>query len=420
MDKLIIKGGKPISGTVTISGSKNAALPIMASSLLAAGEHTIKNVPKLRDIYTMMKLLEHIGAEVSFPDTENPALLIRTNRLSTVEAPYELVKTMRASVLVLGPLVGQLRRARVSLPGGCAIGARPIDLHLKALEAMGAKIELTEGYVEVFARALHGADITFDKVTVTGTENIMMAAVLAQGRTVLSNAAREPEVTSLAEHLVSMGAKIEGIGTDRIVIEGVDKLHPAPCTVIPDRIEAGTMLIAAGMTGGEILIKNFPAAMLETLVTRLGEAGMTISVDGSVACARRAGRLESINITTSPHPGFATDLQAQFMALMAIANGVSTITETIFENRFMHVPELKRMGADINIEGSTAVVKGIAELKGAKVMATDLRASASLVLAGLAAKGETEISRVYHIDRGYEQIEKKLAACGVDIERIAE
>ena len=417
MEKLIITGGKPLMGEVTVSGAKNAALPIIASALLATGEHAVLNVPHLRDIRTMIALLEHIGAEVEW----NDRLVIRTNRFSAVEAPYDLVKTMRASVLVLGPLVGQLRRARVSLPGGCAIGARPIDLHLKALEAMGAKVELTEGYVEVFARHLRGADITFDKVTVTGTENIMMAAVCADGTTTLANAAREPEVVDLAEHLVAMGADIEGAGTDRIVIRGVDRLRPAPHTVIPDRIEAGTLLIAAGITGGELAIRNFPAPMLETLMQRLRDAGMTIAVEGSgnacVARARGAGRLRSIDVTTAPHPGFATDLQAQFMALMAVAGGTSIVSETIFENRFMHVPELRRMGADISVEGGTAVIKGVPRLKGAPVMATDLRASASLVLAGLAAEGETRISRIYHLDRGYERIEEKLAACGAAIER---
>ena len=413
MEKLIIKGNGPISGEVSVSGSKNAALPIIASSLLATGEHTVLNVPHLRDIRTMIKLLEHVGAEVSW----NGDLKIRANRFSGVEAPYDLVKTMRASVLVLGPLVGQLRRARVSLPGGCAIGARPIDLHLKALEAMGARIELSEGYVEVFARHLHGADITFDKVTVTGTENVMMAAVLADGTTTLMNAAREPEVADLAAHLVAMGASIEGAGTDRIVINGVDRLVPAVHTVIPDRIEAGTLLMAAGITGGDLTIRNFPSAMLETLVSRLREAGMTITVEDGVAKAMGAGRLRSIDVTTAPHPGFATDLQAQFMALMAVAGGTSIISETIFENRFMHVPELRRMGADISVDGGVAVVKGVGRLNGAKVMATDLRASASLVIAGLAAEGTTEVSRIYHLDRGYERIEQKLAACGAMIER---
>ncbi|MFA4874656.1 MAG: UDP-N-acetylglucosamine 1-carboxyvinyltransferase [bacterium] len=413
MEKLVVNGGKPISGTVEVSGAKNAALPIIASSLLAAGQHTLHNIPRLKDINTMLRLLEHIGAEAEWSDR----LCIRTNRFSAIEAPYDLVKTMRASVLVLGPLVGQLRRARVSLPGGCAIGARPIDMHLKALESMGAKIELKQGYVEVFARHLHGAEITFNRVTVTGTENIMMAAVLADGTTTLHNSAREPEVTDLADHLNAMGASIEGAGTDRIVINGVDELKPMPHKVISDRIEAGTLLMAAGITGGELTIRNFPSAMLETLCARLREAGMCITIDGDTAHARGGGRPKGIDITTAPHPGFATDLQAQFMAFMAIANGTSIITETIFENRFMHVPELMRMGADIATEGGVAVVKGVPSLKGAPVMATDLRASASLVLAGLAAEGTTEVRRIYHLDRGYERIEEKLAACGARIER---
>lgn len=414
MDKLVIHGGKPLHGEIKISGAKNAALPIIASSLMAAGEHVLHNIPKLKDIRTMLSLLEYIGAEYKWEDS----LTIRTNRFSAIEAPYDLVKTMRASVLVLGPLVGQLRHARVSLPGGCAIGARPIDMHLKALEAMGAKIELKEGYVEVFARHLHGADITFNRVTVTGTENIMMAAVLAEGTTTLHNAAREPEVTDLANHLIAMGALIEGAGTDRIVINGVDELKPAPHTIIPDRIEAGTMLMAAGITGGELVIRNFPQNMLDTLCGRLREAGMSITIDGDCARARGCGRPKGINVETAPHPGFATDLQAQFMAFMSMANGTSIITETIFENRFMHVPELKRMGADISTQGGVAVVKGIERLRGAPVMATDLRASASLVLAGLAAEGETSVRRIYHLDRGYERIEEKLAACGASIERV--
>lgn len=416
MEKLLIKGSTPLSGTVSVGGAKNAALPIIAATILATGTHKLQNIPNLRDISTMIKLLEYIGAETQY----NGDLTIHTNKLGSLEAPYDLVKTMRASVLVLGPLVGQLRRARISLPGGCAIGARPIDLHIKALETMGAKVELNQGYIEVFARHLHGADIFFDKVTVTGTENIMMAAVLADGITTLSNAAREPEVVDLANYLNTMGAKVTGAGTDKITIEGVDKLTPCTYSVIPDRIEAGTLLIAAGITGGELTIKNFPADSLETLVGKLREAGMVISVEGNTAVARGAGRLKSIDITTAPHPGFATDLQAQFMALMACAQGTSVITETIFENRFMHVPELVRMGASISIEGNTAVVKGIPKLKGAPVMATDLRASASLVLAALAAEGETEIARIYHLDRGYEHIEKKLSACGAKIERVSD
>jgi len=414
MEKLIIKGGTPLKGDVKVSGAKNAALPIMASTLLAAGEHTISGVPQLRDIRTMIRLLEYIGARAEWNDT----LTIRVDKFNTEEAPYDLVKTMRASILVLGPLVGHLRHAKVSLPGGCAIGARPIDLHLKALEAMGAKIKLNEGYVEVFAPDLHGANITFDRVTVTGTENILMAAVLADGRTTIGNAAREPEVVDLANHLNAMGARIRGAGTDRIEIDGVEKLTPHPHSIIPDRIEAGTMLMAAGITGGSLTIHNFPSMMLETAVTRLSEAGLRITLDGDVASVTREKKLKSVNITTAPHPGFATDLQAQFMALMSVADGTSIITETIFENRFMHAPELIRMGADIRLDGGIAVVKGVHELKGAPVMATDLRASASLVLAALAARGTSEIGRIYHLDRGYERIEEKLNAVGANIRRL--
>ena len=414
MEKLVITGGTPLKGTVEVSGSKNAALPIIAASLLTTGEHILHNVPDLRDIKTMVKLLEHVGAEAKW----NDGLVIRTNRFSGVEAPYDLVKTMRASILVLGPLVGQLRRARVSLPGGCAIGARPIDLHLKALEQMGAKIELKEGYVEVFARNLHGADINFDKVTVTGTENIMMAAVLADGTTTITNAAMEPEVVDLACHLNAMGANIEFASSGKIIINGVDKLEPHEHTIIPDRIEAGTLAMAAGITGGQLRIKNYPAEMLETLTTRLRDVGIKVDIEGNEAIVSGSGTLNGVDITTAPHPGFATDLQAQFMALMSIADGTSVISETIFENRFMHVPELSRMGADISVEGGLAIVKGVGKLKGAPVMATDLRASASLVLAGLAAEGTTEVRRIYHLDRGYERIEEKLARVGAKIERL--
>ena len=425
MEKLIIQGGRPLAGRVKVSGSKNAALPIMAATLLATGEHKLEGIPNLRDIRTMAKLLEHIGADVTpgsgpgddWGDGWDGTLRFNVNRFNVMEAPYDLVKTMRASVLVMGPLVGQLRRARVSLPGGCAIGARPIDMHLKALEAMGAKIELREGYVEVFARHLHGAEITFNKVTVTGTENIMMAAVLADGVTTIHNAAREPEVVDLACMLRSMGADIEGAGSDKITIHGKESLDPARHRIIPDRIEAGTLLMAAGITAGELTIENFPSEMLETLIARLSEAGMSISIEGSTVRALSSGRLRSMDVATAPHPGFATDLQAQFMSLMSVASGTSIITETIFENRFMHVPELVRMGADISTDGGTAVVRGMPRLKGAPVMATDLRASASLVLAGLAAEGTTEVRRIYHLDRGYERIEEKLAACGARISR---
>lgn len=416
MDKFIIRGGKKLKGEVLISGAKNAALPLMTAALLAPGTHTLHNVPHLRDIYTMQKLLNHLGAECEF----DGSLKISTNEIRSDDAPYEVVKTMRASVLVMGPLVGRLHHAKVSLPGGCAIGARPIDLHLKALAAMGAEITLHDGFVEVRAPKLKGAHIIFDKITVTGTENIMMVAVLANGTTVLENAAREPEVTDLANYLVSMGAKIEGAGTDKIVIEGVKELAPAAHTVIPDRIEAATFMIASAITGGDVTIKNAPVSNLETIVKQLGDTGVIFEKNGDTLRVIGPQRPISVDITTAPHPGFATDVQAQFMALMTVAEGTSIITETIFENRFMHVPELSRLGARISIEGPAAIVKGKKELVGAPVMATDLRASASLVLAGLVADDETTVNRIYHLDRGYERIEEKLCALGADIKRLPE
>jgi len=398
---------------VEVSGAKNAALPIMASSLMADGLHVLEGVPNLRDIKTMISLLEHIGSKISWAGD----LKITTDNYNADEAPYDLVKTMRASILVLGPLVARLKKAKISLPGGCAIGARPIDLHLKALEAMGAKIELREGYVKVSAPKLHGANITFDKITVTGTENIIMAAVLAEGKTIISNAAREPEVTDLACHLVNMGAKISGAGTDKITIEGVANLRPAKHKIIPDRIEAGTLMMAAGITGGNLKIKNFPVEMLQTAILKLSEAGLHIETGDTYAHVKAGPGLKATNVTTAPYPGFATDLQAQFMTLMSVAEGTCIVTETIFENRFMHVPELQRMGADIRVDGGFAVVKGIKRLRGAPVMATDLRASASLVIAALSAKGTSEIRRIYHLDRGYEAIEQKLSSVGADIVR---
>jgi len=414
MDKFLIRGGKRLKGEVTISGAKNAALPLMTATLLAAGTHTLTNIPHLRDIYTMQRLLEHLGAKCAF----DGSMKISTHEIRGDDAPYDVVKTMRASVLVMGPLVGRLRHARVSLPGGCAIGARPIDLHLKALHAMGAEIVLHDGLVEVKAPKLHGAHVSLDKVTVTGTENIMMAAVLAEGTTIIENAAREPEIVDLANYLFSMGAIIEGAGTDRIIIEGVRELRPAAHTVISDRIEAATFMIGAALTGGDVTIKNAPIHNLETVVGRLKEAGVKFEEAHGNLRVTGPQRPVSVDVTTAPHPGFATDVQAQFMALMTVSEGTSIITETIFENRFMHVPELGRMGARIAVEGPTAVVKGKKELVGAQVMATDLRASASLVLAGLVAKGETEVDRIYHLDRGYEKIEEKLRALGADIERI--
>ena len=414
MDKIIIRGGRRLCGEVRISGAKNAALPILCSALLTDGWNTYHNIPDLVDIRTVKKLIGSFGVEISGEGTlrVNAAGIIQT------EASYELVKTMRASILVLGPLVARTGFARVSLPGGCAIGARPVNLHIKSLQEMGAEVELREGYVEARARKLKGANIYFDISTVTGTENIMMAACLAEGTTVLRNAAQEPEVTNLAEVLNGMGARIAGAGTDVITIEGVDRLHPVEATIIPDRIEAGTFMIAAGMTGGDVRLLGCNPLHLDALIHKLRDAGMEITpIDGGLR-AVGGEAVRSTDVKTQPYPGFATDLQAQMMAFMALGNGLSVITETVFENRFMHVSELMRMGADIVIQGRSAIVKGVPELRGAPVMATDLRASASLILAGLAAKGRTELSRVYHIDRGYQAIEMKLSALGADIERV--
>ena len=386
----------------------------MAASILSPGIHTLYNVPHLRDIKTMIELLEHLGARCEFKDT----LEISTNDIRADDAPYDVVKTMRASVLVMGPLMARLKHARISLPGGCAIGARPIDLHLKALAAMGAEITLYDGLVEVKAPDLHGAHIIFDKVTVTGTENIMMAATLAEGTTILENAAREPEVIDLADYLNSMGAKIEGAGSSQITIHGVKSLKAASHTVIPDRIEAATLIMAAAITKGDITIRNVPIHYLETALAHLKEAQVKIESANNALRVHGTDRPLSVDISTAPHPGFATDLQAQFMALMSISHGTSVITETIFENRFMHVPELNRLGASIKIEDSTAIIKGKRNLRGAPVQATDLRASASLVLAALAAKGTTKIGRIYHLDRGYERLDEKLLALGANIERI--
>ncbi len=415
MDKIIIVGGKKLHGDVRISGAKNAALPILVSALLTPGVSTFHNIPDLVDIKTIKKLLRNLGVKIEGEST----VKVNSNNINNCEAPYDLVKTMRASVLVLGPLVARMGVARVSLPGGCAIGARPVNLHIKALQDLGAEVELKDGYVEARAKRLKGATIYFDISTVTGTENIMMAACLAEGTTVLKNAAKEPEVVNLADVLNGMGAKITGAGTDIISIEGVDELHPVEASVIPDRIEAGTFIIAAGITGGNVRILGCDPSHLDALILKLRDAGMEITViDGGIrATARR--KIKSVDIKTLPYPGFPTDLQAQIMALMAVASGLSVITETVFENRFMHVSELMRMGADITINGNSAMVKGIPKLKGAQVMATDLRASASLILAGLAAEGKTELSRVYHIDRGYERIEKKLSPLGADIKRVS-
>lgn len=415
MDKFIIKGGNRLSGKVAISGAKNAALPILAATILAKGEHTITNIPEVVDVRTMRKLLAYMGAKTS----DGSELHIGFANVERPEAPYDLVKTMRASSIVLGPLVARTGCARVSLPGGCTIGARPLNMHTDALKAMGAKITLAEGYIEARAKRLKGAKICFGTVTVTGTENIMMAATLAKGTTVIENAAREPEVSDLANYLRKMGAKISGDGTDKIRIEGVSSLSAAKHRVIPDRIETGTFLIAASITGGSVTIENGAPRYLDALIDKLRATGANIEIMKDEIRVKGPEVIASTNVTTLPYPGFATDLQAQFMALMAVANGTSIITETIFEKRFQHASELNRMGADITVEGATAIVKGTKELIGAPVMATDLRASASLILAALVAKGSTEINRIYHIDRGYERIEGKLNNCGADIVRVS-
>jgi UDP-N-acetylglucosamine 1-carboxyvinyltransferase len=414
MDKIVIVGGEKLAGEVRISGAKNAALPILASSLLVEGWNTFHNIPDLMDIKTIKKLLKSLGVEMEGEET----LRINAGGITSCEASYDLVRTMRASILVLGPLVARKGEARVSLPGGCAIGARPVNLHIKALRELGAEVTLKDGYVEAKASRLKGAEIYFDISTVTGTENIMMAATLAEGTTVLKNAAREPEIVNLAEVLIGMGARIHGAGSDVIAIKGVESLHPAEARVIPDRIEAGTFLIAAGITGGDIRITGCIPLHLDALIAKLRDAGMSIDTAEGAIRAKGGGLLRSVDVKTLPYPGFPTDLQAQIMALMAVAGGLSVITETVFENRFMHVSEMMRMGADIVIQGKSAIVRGVPKLHGAPVMATDLRASASLILAGLAAEGTTVLSRVYHIDRGYQQIEKKLSALGADIRRV--
>ena len=415
MDKIVIVGGRRLQGDVRISGAKNGALPVLVSSLLVDGWNTFHNIPDLLDIKTIRKLLGSLGVKIEGEET----VRINAGGIARCEASYDLVRTMRASILVLGPLVARMGEARVSLPGGCAIGARPVNLHIQALRDLGAEVTLKDGYIEAKASRLRGATLYFDISTVTGTENIMMAATLAEGTTILKNAAREPEIVNLAEVLIGMGARIRGAGTDVIVIDGVKSLHPVEAAVIPDRIEAGTFLIAAGMTGGDVRILGCNPLHLDALIARLRDAGMRIDADGDALRAAGGGTVKSVDVKTLPYPGFPTDLQAQIMAMMALGNGLSVITETVFENRFMHVSEMMRMGADIVIQGKSAIVRGVAKLRGAPVMATDLRASASLILAGLAAEGTTTISRVYHIDRGYQQIEKKLSALGADIRRVA-
>jgi UDP-N-acetylglucosamine 1-carboxyvinyltransferase len=419
MDRFKIEGGRRLEGTVRISGSKNASLPAMAAALLTSEPVCLQNIPGVRDIITMAKLLAHMRARVESPDLPPSEFTIAAETISHAEAPYELVKTMRASILTLGPLVGRFGFARVSLPGGCAIGARPVDLHIQALEKMGAKISIHHGYVEARCERLRGTQIHFDKITVTGTENILTAAVLAEGETVLTNAAREPEVTDLIELLIKMGAKIEGRGTSTLHVHGVDKLHGATHAVIPDRIEAGTFIVAAAITGGDVKLTHCAPQHLTAVIETLAACGVEIQKEG-VSCLRvRAPKaLRAADITTEEYPGFATDMQAQFMALATQAEGKSEITETIFENRFMHAQEMIRMGANIAIDGHRAVVQGPTPLSGATVIASDLRASASLVLAGLVASNTTYIDRIYHLDRGYEKIEEKLQDLGASIERI--
>ena len=426
MDKLIIEGGQPLYGSIAISGAKNAALPLMAATLLAPGWHTLHNVPDLRDTRTMLTLLEILGARW---ERSGPTLRINTDQMTGVEAPYELVKTMRASVLVLGPLLSRCGFARVSLPGGCAIGARPINYHLRGFEKLGVSTQLEQGYVEarVQERHMQGNTVYFDLPSVTGTENLLMASVVARGETIIKNAAREPEVGNLIDMLMAMGADISGKGTDLLTVRGVDRLHASEASIIPDRIETGTYMIAVAATGGAVTLTNCNPQHLPALSDKLALCGADIRISSTsitVSCPDNQGasrcRLRSIDITTLPFPGFPTDLQAQFMALMVQGDGTSIIHETIFENRFMHVPELKRMGADIAIEGSRAVVRGVGRdvLNGAPVMATDLRASASLVIAGLAATGKTEVSRIYHLERGYEDMVGKLQRLGARVKTI--
>jgi UDP-N-acetylglucosamine 1-carboxyvinyltransferase len=417
VDKIVIKGGARLKGDVRVSGAKNAALPILASSILAGGTSTFHNVPKLMDIRTMGRLLGRMGATVE-PDKTGYSLRVTTDSINAFEAPYELVKTMRASVLVLGPLVARHGQATVSLPGGCAIGARPIDQHLKGLEAMGAKIQLAHGNVIARARRLQGAQIVCDVPTVTGTENLMMAASLAKGRTTIENAAREPEVEELATVLNKMGARISGAGTSVVTVEGVDELHPIEHAILPDRIEAGTFMVAAAVTRGDVLVRDCQPEHLDAVIAKLRSAGAEVGAEAGGLRVRGGAGIDPVDITTQPYPGFPTDMQAQFMVLALRARGQSVITETIFENRYMHVQELARMGADIHVDGRTSVIRGVKKLTGAKVMASDLRASAALILAGLIADGSTEVLRVYHLDRGYEHIEKKLAKLGANIKRV--
>ena len=416
MDKLAIEGGQRLSGEVSVSGAKNAALPILCASLLAADPLELSNVPDLKDVRTTLTLLEQMGVRAR---TSGGTVSLDATHVDNPVAPYELVKTMRASILVLGPLVARFGTAKVSLPGGCAIGARPVDQHIKGLQAMGADISIEHGYIEARARRLKGARIVTDMITVTGTENLLMAAVLAEGETILENAAREPEVGDLAHLLVAMGARIDGIGTDRLVIEGVEKLHGARHAVIPDRIEAGTFLCAVAAAGGDVMLRDVRPHTLDAVTAKLREAGVTIEEGDDWLRVRMDRRPSAVSVRTSEYPAFPTDMQAQFMALNAIAEGSAQVIETIFENRFMHVQELNRLGAHIAIDGNTALVTGVPELSGATVMATDLRASASLVIAGLTARGETLVDRIYHLDRGYDRMEDKLTRIGANVRRVA-
>jgi len=423
MDKLRMVGGTPLKGEVSIAGAKNAALPILCACLLTDQPITLRNVPDLQDVRTMLKLLQEIGVTVTFPDAnDRNCVVLNAANIKSSEATYEMVKTMRASILVLGPLLARMHNAKVSLPGGCAIGARPVDQHIKGLKAMGATIKIKSGYIQAETKSasgrLEGTSILTDMITVTGTENLLMAATLASGTTILENAAREPEVGDLAELLVKMGAKITGIGSDRLVIEGVEKLHSAEHAVIADRIEAGTFLCAVAAAGGEVLVKHCRPDNLDAVIVKLKEAGLEMEIGPDWIKASMNSRPKAVSFRTSEYPAFPTDMQAQLMAVNAIAEGNATITETIFENRFMHVQEMNRLGADIAIEGNTAIAQGVEKLSGAIVMATDLRASASLVIAGLAAQGETQVDRIYHLDRGYDRMEQKLTLLGANIQRI--
>jgi UDP-N-acetylglucosamine 1-carboxyvinyltransferase len=416
MNKLLIKGGVTLDGNVRISGAKNAVLPILAATLLADGPATIENVPHLHDVTTTVELLGCMGVMVSID--EKLSVEVDSSTIENYTAPYHLVKTMRSSILVLGPLLARFGEAEVSLPGGCAIGSRPVDLHIKGLQDMGAEIEVSNGYIHAKADRLKGARLVMDIVTVTGTENLMMAAALAEGTTILENAAREPEVVDLADFINAMGGKISGAGTDTITIEGVEKLHGARYRVLPDRIETGTFLVAAAITGGRIKVKDTDPRLLDAVLEKLREAGATIETgEDWISLDMKGKRPKAVSIRTAPYPAFPTDMQAQFAALNTIAEGTATVVETVFENRFMHVQELKRMGADIEIEGNTAIIRGVDGLTSAPIMATDLRASASLIIAGLVATGETEVQRIYHIDRGYENIEEKMALLGAKIRR---